>query len=165
MLPTTLASLAVLTSLGSTPAPASAASSAGRTTVEKGYVIECTGKLAGRPVNASLYENNAYKNVVGLSIGDAGGSAEPGDVVRGSKVRTSVRVDGATAKIAGTVRTTGRPTPVREDLEDNEQHIVSVGTHRKVKTRLTLSYKGTSARLTCANAFRYKLRVTKTPVS
>jgi len=163
MLPLALASVAALTTLGAESAVASAPSS-GATTVEKGYVIECTGMLRGSAVNATLYENDLHKNVVAINIGDAGSSREPADIVRGRKVRATVRLDGAAARITGTARITGAKVPVREDLEDNEQRIVSVGWHRKLKTRLTLSHRGSTARLTCGNAFRYRLRVTKTPV-
>lgn len=163
LLPLTLTSVAVLTALGAGPAVASAPSS-GTTTIEKGYVIECTGTLRGQAVNATLYENDPYTNVVAVNVGDVGSSSEPADVIRGRHARAKVRLDGGAARISGTVRIVGAKTPVHEDLEDNEQHIVSVGWHRKLKTRLTLSYKGATARLACGNAFRYRLRVTKTPV-
>ena len=144
--------------------PSAAGATASTTTVEKGIVIECTGSLDGQDVYVSLYENNRYANVVQVNIGETGASREPRDIVRGGRARTSVVVDGATARVAGTVEVTGRTTPVHEEMDDAGQHIVTDGTHRALRTRLRLSYDGSRTRLTCDNAFRYRLRVTRTPI-
>jgi hypothetical protein len=142
-----------------TSSPATAAT----TTVEKGVVIECTGHLGGQDVYVSLYENNRYVNVVQVNVGDDGASREVRDIVRAGRVRAAVRVDGANARVTGTVRVTGRPTRVHEEIDDAGQHIVSDGTHRSLSTRLRVAFRGDRARLTCDNAFRYRLRVTKKP--
>ena len=152
---------ALLSTLTALPASATAATPA--TTVEKGVVIECTGALAGRPVYVSLYENNRYVNVVQVDVGDDGASREVRDIVRAGRVRTSVAIGDDVARVAGTVAVTGRPTRVHEEQDDAGQHILSDGTHRALSTRLRVSFQGERTRLACDNAFRYRLRVTKTP--
>ena len=142
-----------------TSSPATAAT----TTVEKGVVIECTGLLDGQDVYVSLYENNRYTNVVQVNVGEDGASREVRDIVRAGRVRAAVAVDGDTARVTGTVKVTGQPTRVHEEIDDAGQHIVSDGTHRAISTRLRVAFRGERTRLTCDNAFRYRLRVTKTP--
>jgi hypothetical protein len=146
-----------------TSIPATAAVSTAATTVEKGVVIECTGRLDGQDVYVSLYENNRYANVVQVNVGEDGGSHEVGDIVHAGRVRAAVTIAGDTARVAGTVALTGDRTHVHEEIDDAGQHIVSDGTHRALSTRLRVSFQGEKAPLTCDNAFRYRLRVTKTP--
>ena len=157
--------LATAATLTSTPATTANAATAPTTTVEKGVVIECTGHLDGQDVYVSLYENNRYSNVVQVNVGEVGSSREVRDIVRAGRVRAALRIDGSIARVAGSVSVTGRPTRVHEELDDAGQHIVSDGTHRALSTRLRVSFRGERSRLTCDNAFRYRLRVTKTPVA
>lgn len=133
-------------------------------TTEKGLVIECTTRIGGAPAYVSLYENNRFADVAQVAIGEAGGSREVDRIAVGRNVRTAVRVAGARARVTGTLRVTGAPTPVHEEHDDAGQHIVVDGTHRAITARLRLSYRGDTARLDCDNAFRYRLRVTRTPV-
>ena len=48
---------------------------AATTTHERGIVLECTGRLAGKHVFTSLYENDAFVNVIQVVVGDAGTGA------------------------------------------------------------------------------------------
>jgi len=144
--------------------PASATTGTPTTTVEKGVVIECTGRLGGQDVYVSLYENNRYTNVVQVNVGEDGASREVRDVVRAGRARAAVRVDGSVARVTGAVRASGRRTAVHEETDDAGQHIVSEGTHRALRTRLRIAFRGEWSRLACDNAFRYRLRVTKTPI-
>jgi len=158
-----LAASATLTIVPTTIS-AAAAAPASTTSVEKGVVIECSGRVGGQPVYVSLYENSRYVNVVQVNVGDDGASRQARDIVRAGRVRAAVRIGDTTARVTGAVRVTGRPTRVHEVQDDAGQHIVSDGTHRALSTRLRLSFGGDVTRLTCDNAFRYRLRVTKTDV-
>lgn len=162
--PATVAGALLAASATLTIVPTAATAAATTTSVEKGVVIECSGRVGGQPVYVSLYENSRYVNVVQVNVGDDGASREARDIVRAGRVRTAVRIGDATARVTGVVRVTGRPTRVHDEQDDAGQHIVSDGTHRALSTRLRLSFGGQRARLTCDNAFRYRLRVTKTDV-
>jgi hypothetical protein len=134
--------------------------------VQRGFVVECTGRLSGRPVHASLYENDSAVNVVEVGIGAAGAAREVADIAdlaHGGRVRAAVRLDGARARITGTLRVTGRPTRIRQEQDDAGQHIVAAGRHRAITAALRISFRGDTTRLECANAFQYRLRVTTTP--
>ena len=157
-----LAVAATAAPLATDPATASAGTST--TTVEKGVVIECTGRLGGQDVYVSLYENNRYANVVQVGVGEDGASREVRDIVRAGRARAGVRIDGSAARVTGRVRATGTRSAVHEEMDDAGQHIVSEGTHRALRTRLHVSFRGETSRLACGNAFRYRLRVTKTPI-
>ena len=52
-----------------------------------------------------------------------------------------------------------------QELDDAGYHVVSDGWHRRLKNDLSLTYAKTSIDLTCDTAFRYKLEVTKTPIT
>jgi hypothetical protein len=159
-----LLTTAAATATALSASPAGAATGAPTTTVEKGVVIECTGHVGGQDVYVSLYENNRYANVVQVNIGEDGASRQVRDIVRGGRARAGVRIDGSLARVAGAVRATGRRSAVHEEMDDAGQHIVTDGTHRALRTRLHLSFRSERSRLTCENSFRYRLRVTKTPI-
>ncbi|GAA1975922.1 hypothetical protein GCM10009798_41470 [Nocardioides panacihumi] len=162
--PATVAGALLAASASLTLLPTTATAAASTTSVEKGVVIECSGQVGGRSVYVSLYENSRYVNVVQVNVGDDGASREVHDIVRAGRVRAAVRIGDSTARVTGVVRLTGRPTRVHDEQDDAGQHIVSDGTHRALATRLRLSLNGDKARLTCDNAFRYRLRVTRTDV-
>ena len=145
-------------------APASATTGTPTTTVEKGVVIECTGRVGGQDAYVSLYENNRHGNVVQVNVGDGGAAREVRDIVRAGRARAAVRIDGSSARVTGTVRATGRRSAVHEEIDDAGEHIVSEGTHRALRTRLRISFRGETSRLACDNAFRYRLRVTRTTI-
>jgi hypothetical protein len=164
----TLASLAVaatsaLIGLGVT-APANAVTAGTTTDHETGNLIECSGKLNGKQVYASLYENDLYTNVIQVVIGDDGtGSSR--EVARGfledGKVRGSVKVDHRLAVVKGTAHRVGKKIAVHEEHDDAGQHITVDGFHRRLANELTLTYGKRTVPLECVNAFYYNLQVTK----
>lgn len=158
--PTIVAGALLTTGLALAATPTAHAAT---TTVERGIVVECTTEIGGQPAYVSLYENNRYANVVQVNIGEEGASRQPADIARAGRVRTGVTVAGSRARVTGTVAVTGPATRVHEEQDDAGQHLVMDGTHRALTTRLTLSYRGEQAPLTCETAFRYRLRVTRTP--
>jgi hypothetical protein len=135
------------------------------TTRERGVVIECSGTVHGRSVYASLYENNHYGDELQILIGDdeqVGGSRRDRDgFVDGRVVRAAMRVDGRRALIAGTARKVGSLIPVQDQYDDAGQHITADGTHRRLATDLTLTWRKRTVPLDCDTAFAYDLRVTK----
>lgn len=136
------------------------------TTRERGLVIECTGTIKDRPVYTSLYENDTVRNTIQILIGDddhqVGGSRDTDEVFRtGRKVRGTLKVGDRRAVVAGTARKVGDRIAVHEEHDDAGQHITVDGFHRRLKTDLTLTWKGATAPLTCDNAFLYDLQVTK----
>lgn len=135
------------------------------TTHERGIVIECSGTYRGHEVYTSVYENNTVKNVVQVVIGDddgLGAIRETAAAFRtGRDVRATLPLDGKRAVIAGTARAVGAKTAVHEEHDDAGQYITIDGTHRKLATDLTLTWKKRTVPLTCDDAFVYDLQVTK----
>lgn len=171
---TSLATLAAATlvALGAagpaTSATAEAFRSATTTTHERGIVLECTGRLAGKHVFASLYENDAFVNVIQVVIGDDGNGASR-EVEQGflddGRVRGSVRVDGKRALVTGTAHRVGKRIPVHEVHDDAGQHITVDGYHRRLANDLVLTYAGRTRPLTCDTAFAFNLQVTREDVT
>jgi hypothetical protein len=137
------------------------------TTHEHGIVVECTGTFRGQDVWTSVYENNTVKNVVQVVVGDEGlgasrESAKPFKV--GRDVRATLTLAGKRVLIDGTARAVGRPTAVHEEHDDAGQHITVDGTHRRLVTDLTMTWKRHTVPLTCDDAFVYDLQVTRESV-
>ena len=138
------------------------------TTHERGIVVECTGTFRGQDVWTSVYENNTVPNVVQVVVGDDGlgairESTAPFKV--GRDVHAALRLDGHRAVIDGTARAVRRETTVHEEYDDGGQYITVDGTHRRLRTDLTLSWRHRTVPLTCDNAFVYDLQVTKEPIA
>ena len=136
------------------------------TTRERGIVIECTGTLGAREVWTSIYENNTVKNVVQVVVGDDGLGAirETADPFKvGRDVRATLKLAGKRVVIDGTARVVGKKTAVHEEHDDAGQHITVDGTHRRIVSDLTMSWKKRTVPLTCDDAFAYDLQVTKEP--
>jgi len=135
------------------------------TTNEKGTVLACSGTWRGEHVYSSLYENNTYGNTIQVVIGDgdvAGGSRDTTrDFVDGRTVRGVLKLDGRRALIEGRAHTVGKKTAVHEEHDDAGQHITVDGTHRRLASKLRLTWKGTTVPLDCAESFAYDLQVTK----
>lgn len=176
---TTRAALATSTLIGLVAAPALALAPSATAVApaephvakERGIVLECSGTLRGRDVRVDVYENDTYGNSLTFVIGDPdadgafGGRNTKASLWAGKTVKASARVAGKRATVAGTATKVGPKRAVHDVLEDNGQHIVADGFHRRLKTDLTLSYDGRSAALTCGTAFFYDLTVTKEDVA
>jgi hypothetical protein len=140
------------------------------TTHERGIVVECTGTIKGRPVYTSLYENNTVRNTIQIVIGDddrqVGGSRDTDkDFLENQRIRGVLKVAGKRALVSGAAHRVGHRTTVHEVHDDAGQHITVDGFHRRLDTGATLTWKGATAPLDCANAFVYDLQVTKEPVA
>lgn len=136
------------------------------TTRERGIVVECTGTYRGQEVWTSVYENSTVKNVVQVVIGDDGLGAirETSKAFKvGRDLHASLKLDGARAVIDGTARVVGKKTRVHEEHDDAGQYITVDGTHRRIASDLTLTWKKREVPLTCDDAFAYDLLVTKVP--
>jgi len=140
-------------------------------TRERGVLLECRGTLGERQVIVNLYENRTHGNFLEIQVGEGGGADEVGvsresdrRFVRGTKVRAGAKLAGKKATITGTAKPTGKVKKVHEVVEDAGERIVSTGTHRLLKPRVTFTYDGESTKLTCDPAFIYKLKVTKTSI-
>lgn len=149
-------------------ATAQAATAEPIVTHEHGIVIECSGTLRGQDVYTSVYENNTVRNVVQVVIGDddgLGAIRESDAAFRtGRQVRAGLPLAGKRAVVAGTARAVGAKTTVHEEHDDAGQHITIDGTHRRLATDLTLTWKKRTVPLTCDDAFLYDLQVTKESV-
>lgn len=145
-------------------------------THEKGYVIACTGQLGRAAVSTELYTNSTVTVPAAVTIETpsrvlraADGTAAPkidrGRVKAGAKlVDLESGEPAGKVTIRGTYRRTGPVTQVNDDFEDAGQRIQVTGTNQALRTRLTLSYRGHSTRLTCGDAFAYDLTTVKTPI-
>ena len=146
----------------------SASTTATTTTQERGIVIECSGKLGGKAVWTSLYENDQYVNVIQVVIGDDG-TGNSREVEKGfledGKVRGSVRVAGTRALITGTAHRVGDRIAVHEEHDDAGQLITVDGFHRRLATDLVLKYGTRTRPLTCDPAFFFNLQVTKEDIT
>lgn len=162
-----LGALAVAT-FGTSLAPAAHAQTT-TTTHERGNVIECTGTIKGKPVYASLYENNVYANVIQVVIGDGddqvGNSREVADgFIEDKQVYGALRVGGKRAVIEGHAARYGKRIAVHDEFDDAGQHIVVDGFHRKLSKDLTLTWRHRTVPLACGTAFFYDLTTTKTDI-
>jgi hypothetical protein len=174
---TTRAALATTALIGIVAGPAlsttatSTASAAPETVRERGVVLDCTGTLRGQQVVAQIYENGTYGNSVTVAVGDLERSGVAGDRLTdrpfwvGKQVKATVKLAGRKATVSGTARSVGAKRAVHDSFDDAGEHIVVDGSHRTVVTDLTLTYRGAKAALTCDDAFRYDLRVTKEPIA
>jgi len=133
---------------------------------ERGIVLECTGEAGGLEAYASLYENDKYGNVLQVVLGEGNGRSKnvKRPFLEDGKVRGTITIDGAKAKIRGTAETVGKKKKVHEVHDDAGYLITIDGTHRRLANDLVLTYDGTSVPLTCDSAFRYDLMVTKEQV-
>jgi hypothetical protein len=155
-------------SVGSAPASALQTDDFGTPTTERerGIVLECRGEADGLAAYASLYENDKYGNVLQVVLGDPdAGNGRSKDVKRpfleDGKVRGTITVDGAKARIRGTAEVVGKKKKVHE-VHDDAGYLITVdGTHKRIAADLVLSYDGVRVPLTCDPAFRYDLMVTK----
>lgn len=140
-------------------------------TKERGILLECTGALGDRGVIVNIYENRTHGNFLEVQVGEGGGADEVGVSVesksrflKGKKVRATTKLDGKKAVIAGTAKRTKKVKHIHEVVEDAGERIVSDGTHRMLKPRLTFKLGKQSTPLSCDTAFAYKLTVTRTPI-
>lgn len=137
-------------------------------TTERGVVMECTGSRHGLDAYASLYENDVYGNTVQVILDDdpaTSASRQPRDILASGDVRAGVTIDGHRVRIRGTAHRVGRRLPVHEENDDAGQHVAVDGFHRRLAPDLVLRYAGTRVPLTCAPAFFYRLRVTRTDIT
>lgn len=136
------------------------------TTHEKGIVLECTGTIGHRDAFVSLYENNTVRNTIQVVIGGddhpVGGSRDTTrDFLVARTVRGALKVDGTRALVEGTAHRAGRRTTIHDEQDDAGQHITVDGTHRRIVSDLTLTWRHRTAPLDCGNAFAYDLQVTR----
>lgn len=166
---TALIGLGVAAPATATVVTADPAGNTAETIRERGIVLDCHGTIAGRPVYASVYENDVYGNVVQVVVGERGdrvgnSRSTTEDFLVDREVRATVRVDGHRAVVLGTARRVGKRTPVHEQYDD-AGHLVTVdGTHRRLRNDLRLRWAGNAADLSCGDAFAYDLQVTKEPI-
>jgi len=134
---------------------------------ERGVAIDCTGTLRGREVFASVYENDAYVNVVQVVLREGVGASRQTEqpFTDGGDVRAALRVDGVRTVVAGTVRRVGERVAVSESYDDAGQRITVEGWNRPLRTDLVLRRGGRTAPLTCTDAFAYDLQVTREDIA
>ena len=139
------------------------------TSRERGTLIECVGKAGAVPVRANIYQNKTYGNHLELVV-HAGtdkeavaGLEKRKPFVAGTKVRAAGKVGGHRMVITGTAKPAGKVKKIREVIpNDGGMRIVTTGTHALLAPKLRVSYAGVNGTLTCANAFHFDLKVTKT---
>lgn len=147
---------------------AGAASAAEPTTShERGNVLECSGTFQGKHVFASLYENSLAGNQIQVAVDD-GAMAQAGRwvddaFIDGRQVRGAIKLDGRRAVITGTAKAVGKKRTVHEVQDDGGELITIDGTHRRLATDLTMTWKGRSLPLDCDDSFAYALTVTREP--
>lgn len=139
------------------------------TTHERGNVIECTGTIKGKPIYASLYENDVYANVIQVVIGDGdgqvGNSKEVADgFIEDKQVYGALKVGGKRAVIEGHASRHGKRIAVHDEFDDAGQHIVVDGFHRRLATDLTMRWRHRTVPLSCGTAFHYDLTTTRTDI-
>ncbi len=146
---------------------------------ERGHVLDCRGAYAGGTVTVNLYDNSIFGNFVSVGVEGPGsegtryvGDAQPSSLFRGSTVSAQVKLRKATggggpagsAVIVGGFRAKGKPTPVHEVIEDAGYRVESTGSHQPLAVKAGVVLRGSYVALTCQEAFRYDLKVEKTPI-
>lgn len=142
---------------------------------ERGHVLDCRGKLGELTVAVSLYDNSEHGSFAAVVVDGEegpvyGGSSEPSSLFRGNTVATGIPLERTAdqramgkAVVVGAFLPKGKPVPVHEVVDDAGYIIESTGTHRRLATKVGVSLLGKYTALTCQDAFRYDLKVTKTP--
>lgn len=153
-----------------TPGHAGAAEEGTTTSTETGHVVECTGALKGRPVFASVYENDQFGNEVFVHVGEDGdevGATRTTDepLLVDGEIATGLKLDGKRARLTGTAERVGKKIAVHEEHDDAGYHIVIDGFHKKLDSELAMTWRGRTVPLTCDTAFFYDLVVEKTPTA
>ena len=174
---------AVTTLVALAASPMATAAPVSTTTHEHGYAMTCTGVLANsNEVHVELYTNNTVTVPVNVVVREAGEDGSPLLVsaddapsprIQGGRVVADVPLvrfrsddDAGMAKVRGTYRPEGRVRPVNDDFEDAGERIQVKGTNQDLKTDLYLKIdKNAWVDLECSDAFRFNLRVTKTPIA
>lgn len=140
------------------------------TTTETGHVVECTGTFGGRPVFASVYENDRFGNEVFVHVGEDGdevGATRTTDeaLIVDGEVATGLRLDGKRVRLTGTAERVGGKIAVHEEHDDAGYHIVVDGFHKRLDSDLAMTWRKKTVPLTCDTAFFYDLVVQKTPTA
>ncbi|MGZ4498381.1 MAG: hypothetical protein ACXVWZ_12990 [Nocardioides sp.] len=164
--PTTIGTLAVVATSALIGLGGAAQARDTTTAHERGHVLECTGTSHGKHVYASLYDNDAFENVLLILVGNRHQlgrdrhDAEP--YVQGRRVLAAMRIGGSPAVVRGTAVKHGPKRPVHEEFDDAGQHLVIDGFQKKLRTDLTFTWRGTTVPLTCSPAFAFNLHSTRT---
>ena len=146
------------------PSPASVAASPTSVEIQRGVVLEGYGDGAF----VTVYENSRYGNSLQVVLGDPDegghvGYVEQSDpVVVDGVLTVTLDIDGFPAELSGTVTPTGRPERLVEPMQDAGEQLVTRGTHTRLLTDITLSYRGTVVSLAFDPAFAYDLEVRRT---
>jgi hypothetical protein len=137
-------------------------------TREKGHVLACTGTAAGVEVAVDLYENNVFGTHAAVSVQTPddqyvqGGETEAGLFHKGRVEREFV-VDSEssgsahTVVVSGVYTRSGLPKRVHEVYDEPFGQVVTKGWNYPLKADVTVRTMGRQVKLTCGDAFAYKL--------
>jgi hypothetical protein len=137
-------------------------------TREKGHVLACTGTAAGVEVTVDLYDNNVFGTHAAVSVRTAddeyvrGGETEAGLFHKGRIEREFV-VDSEssgsahTVVVSGAYARSGLPKRVHEVYDEPFGQVVTKGWNYPLKADVTARTMGRQVKLTCGDAFAYKL--------
>ncbi|MEV7429388.1 hypothetical protein AB0N29_07175 [Nocardioides sp. NPDC092400] len=157
---TAITGLTTTTAVSATSSP----STDGTTTHERGNVVECGAAYAGQDTFVSVYENNLHPDVFQVVVGEDGlgrGKESTTGFIDAGTVRATMRLDGRKVVVSGTAKRVGKRIAVHEEVDDAGEHVVVDGFHRRLRTDLTLRWKGRTVALDCDEAFFYDLDVTR----
>ncbi|CAL9358137.1 hypothetical protein [Streptomyces sp. Tu 3180] len=137
-------------------------------TREKGHVLACTGTASGVEVTADLYDNDVFGTHAAVSVRTPddeyvrGGETEAGlfrkgrverEFVVGSETSGTAR----TVVISGAYVRSGLPKRVHEVYDEPYGQVVTKGWNYPLKADVTARTMGQQVKLTCGDAFAYKL--------
>jgi hypothetical protein len=133
-----------------------------------GVVLEGITSINGQEVILSVYDNSRYGSSATIVIGDpenggAFGYAEQATAfVVDGELTVTVDIDGKAATLSGTVVENGKPTRIRDAMQDGGENLVTKGTNTPLLANLTLSFDGQSVPVEVGTAFGYDLEVRST---
>ncbi|HET7691086.1 MAG TPA: hypothetical protein VFK41_11925 [Nocardioidaceae bacterium] len=135
---------------------------------QAGVVIEGFTTINGQEVFLTVYDNSLHGSSANVVIGDPEDGGAFGFVEQATafvvdgQLSITFDVDGKAATLSGTVVENGKPTRIRDAMQDGGENLVTKGTNTPLLANLTLAYDGQTVPVEVGAAFGYDLEVRST---
>ncbi|GGQ37171.1 hypothetical protein GCM10010266_70750 [Streptomyces griseomycini] len=137
-------------------------------TREKGHVLACTGTASGVEVAVDLYDNDVFGTHAAVSVrtpddeyargGETGaGLFHKGRIKREFVLDSGTSGTAQTVVVSGSYVRSGPPKRVHEVYDEPFGQVVTKGWNYPLKAGVTVRTMGRQVKLTCGEAFAYKL--------
>ncbi|HSV37868.1 MAG TPA: hypothetical protein VLI04_03835 [Nocardioidaceae bacterium] len=135
------------------------------TTSQVGVVLEGFATIAEMEAYLEVYDNSRFGSSVRLIVGDLedggffGYAEQQTAFVVNGQLHATVELDGRVASIEGTLVENGKPTRIRESMQDGGEQLVTRGTNTQLLANVTITFEGATIPVEVGTAFGYDLQV------